>query len=254
MTVTFSQDARAGGEQNRFDVVEQTYVRVGHLRMAQVDPAISPFAVVPRKVLVLLQAGLRRVLELTEAHVAEVNAGLFTPPFVTARAVIETSCLLYRMAQEAERITKDHDRAALEQFDDRIMKAMFGGKSPEWTHANEIQALNVLTIIDNLTKTTIPDLRSMYDLLSEYAHPNYDGMIGVYQVVIERSSKFIDHPASEQRADLSTAVGMTGFGLLLTERAVAQYQALLPDFVRLCEEYIHERGVWPPDVPYPRES
>ncbi len=99
MPVTFSPDARAGVEkQTYFDEVEEGYRRVARLRVAQVDPqTFSPVAGIPVKVLVLLQADLRRVLELTEAFVTEINAGLLTPPFVTARAALETSCLLYSL-------------------------------------------------------------------------------------------------------------------------------------------------------------
>jgi len=92
----------------------------------------------------------------------------------------------------------------------------------------------------------------MYDLLSEYAHPNYSGMMGVYQRLISGVPTFVSHPAPQHSDVLKTAVGMAGFGLLLTERALVQYQEVLPEFIRLCEENIHEGGTWPAEIPYPR--
>jgi len=156
------------------------------------------------------------------------------------------------MAKDADRLVKEHDLKALEAFDERIMRALLGGKSAEWTHPDEYEALNVLTIIDQLTKKTIPQLRPMYDLLSEYAHPNYDGMLGVYHRVVGKIPTFIDHPASQQPEELNTAVGMAGFALILTDLAVSRYQAILSGFVTLCEEHIHKRGTWPASVSYPR--
>jgi len=230
-----------------------SFGRAEGLRLAQVDPqGISPVAKIPLKVLVLLQAGLRRVLELTEAFIVETNSGLFTPPFVTARAAFETSCLLYSVVTDAEQVVLGHGFLALEEFDKKMMRALLGGKSREWTHPEEFEALNVLTIIDRLGKK-MPNLKSMYELLCEYAHPNYDGMIGVYQRVTGQSATFIDHPAFREREILSTAVGITGLSLGLTERALTRYQAVLPDFVRMCEEGIHKRGTWPADMPYPRQ-
>jgi hypothetical protein len=257
MSVKFSPNARTGVEKQKyFDEVEEWYKEAAALRVAQIDPqTFSPVAKVPVKVLVLLQSGLRRVLELTGAFVNEVNAGLFTPPFVTARAALETSCLLYSVTEDVERIVHAHDLPALEEFDKKMMRALLGGKSRVWTHADEYEALNVLTIIDHLTEKMMPKLREMYDLLSEYAHPNYDSMIGVYQRVIRQTegAKFIDHPAPQFPEALNTAVGMAGFALHLTERAVARYQAILSKFVSLCEEAIQKGGTWPAEMPYPRQ-
>src|SRR6202022_1962390 len=76
---------------------------------------------------------------------------------------------------------------------------------------------------------------SMYELLSEYAHPNYNGMIGVYQRITGGASIFVDHPADAHRDQMKTAVGMVGTGLLLVEWSAAQYRDALPAFIRLCE-------------------
>jgi hypothetical protein len=122
------------------------------------------------------------------------------------------------------------------------MRALMGGKSSKWAHSEEFEALNVLTIIDQLTKK-MPKLRAMYDLLSEYAHPNYSGMMGVYQRVADQVSTFVDHPAADHVGLLNAAVGMAGFALMLIDDAVTRCQNdLLPAFVQLCEEEIHASG------------
>lgn len=40
-------------------------------------------------------------------------------------------------------------------------------------------AQQILSVIDRLSKN-IPNLRNTYDHLCEYAHPNYDGLMGLY--------------------------------------------------------------------------
>lgn len=254
MPVAFTQELRAKfADQKYLDEVERLYKRVTTLRMGQVDPDQSPIAKMPAKVIVVLQVGLRRILELTESFIADVNAGLFTPPFVTARAVVETACLLRRVVQRVREITGAHDLAALKDLDPWLMRVLMGGKSSEWTHADEYEAINVLSVIKQLSDE-MPHLLSMYELLSEYAHPNYKGMMGVYQGIKGGASVFIDHPADAHRDEMKTAVGMVGFGLLLIERGEAQYRGVLPAFIRLCEEQIHKGGTWPADVPFPRQA
>jgi len=206
------------------------------------------------KVVALLQAGLRRVLELTEGVVREVNAESFTPVFVLARASVETGCLLNDFSYRAARLAEAHDRAAIEGFDERVMKALLGGRSAEWKPGPDApEALHVLTVIDNVTKRH-PKLRSMYHLLSEFAHPNYDGMIGAYQRPGGDQAVFEDHPASARQDAVNLTVGGAALALLLTKSAIDAYAAQHEAFVRLCEDNVYSRGDWPIGVPYPRQS
>jgi len=139
--------------------------------------------------------------------------------FVLARASVETGCLMYDFSVRVETVVTAQNPAAIEAFDERVMKALLGGKSDEWKpHPDAPEALNVLTIIDHLTKR-FPKLRSMYDLLSEFAHPNYDGMIGAYQQPGGDPTVFEDHPAPMRQDAVNLAVGGAGLGLLLTTGA-----------------------------------
>ena len=80
-----------------------------------------------------------------------------------------------------DHISRKNDKILLSDFHEDVIKALFGVKSdllggdPE-----KCLAFNILTIIDRLTKTECPELRNWYNALSEYAHPNYHGMLALY--------------------------------------------------------------------------
>lgn len=132
MSVQFTPELRAKfADQAYFDEIEQFYARLTALRMGQTDPDESPIAKLPVKVTALVQVGIRRVLELTESFVSDVNAGRYTPPFVTSRAAVETACLMYRTVQQVREMIDAQDLAAVEEFDARIMRILVGGKSKE---------------------------------------------------------------------------------------------------------------------------
>jgi hypothetical protein len=253
MPIQFTAEARAKfDDQAYFDELEECAERLTALRMGQVDPDESPVAKIPMKVAALLQVGIRRILELTESFVSDVNAGRYTPPFISARATVETACLMYSAIQRVREANTTRDLSALEEFDERIMKMLVGGKSREWAHPDEYEAVNVLTVIQHLTKR-IPQLTSMYELLCEYAHPNYSGMMGAYSQIRGGALVFADRPTDAHLEEMKTAVGMVGLALDLAARSAERYREALPAFIRLCESQIHARGTWPAGVPYPRE-
>jgi len=216
---------------------------------------VSLVANVPLKARVLLQIGLRRNMELTASFVESFNAELFVPLFVIGRAVLETGCLLWEFWVRVQRILKEQDKAALVDFDDRVMSALLGAKSTAWAgDPAKCRAPNVLTIIDRLSKKESPGLRGFYDGLSEFAHPNYAGMHEAYCRVDAhaRETRYVDRPFGEDVGGLKVAMDATATGLEMTVYAVELYETQLLAFTRLCEDAIHDGGTWPSDVPYPR--
>lgn len=216
---------------------------------------VSPIAKIPQKIFDLLQIGLRRNLELGASFINAFNSELFTPLFVIARAVLETGCLVYEMGSRVDQISKQNDKTLLIDFDKNVTKALLGVKSTLWGgDPQECPAFNVLSIIDRLQKSKAPELRNWYDALSEYAHPNYHGMLAVYAEINEGTyeSYYIDRPFNQESGILDIPLKAFAAGMEQSTESIDLLNENLAVFVKLCEEVIHDRGTWPKSIPYPR--
>lgn len=215
---------------------------------------VSPVAIIPQKIFDLLQIGLRRNLELAASFINTFNSELFTPLFVIARAVLETGCLVYEIGSRVDQISKQNDKTSLSDFDENVNKALFGVKSNLWGgDPQKCSAFNVLSIIDRLKKQA-PELRNLYDALSEYAHPNYHGMLAVYAEFNEGTyeNHYIDRPFNQESRILEIPLKAFAAGMQQTTESIDLLNENLTVLIKLCEEVIYDKGTWPKNIPYPR--
>jgi hypothetical protein len=90
---------------------------------------------------------------------------------ILSRAVMESAAIMWKL-KELLFARHSHTEA---DFNDQLMRLMLGGKI--WS---EMPApFQILTLIDRVART-IPNFRKGYDLLSEIAHPNWSGVVGMY--------------------------------------------------------------------------
>lgn len=132
--------------------------------------------------------------DLAEALAREVNAQSFAPPWVLARAILEVVALITDVAIRLETAVKEATIEAFKTFDDHLYATMLGFKSMEWAFSEDVVVKNLLTAVDRVDRR-FNGFRSMYDLLSEGAHPNYIGMIEAYQRPHQEA--YIDRPAAK---------------------------------------------------------
>lgn len=90
----------------------------------------------------------------------------------------------------------------LKKLDEFLMNRLFGAKNRE---ADWPVAVNIMTAIDKMEKL-VPHYRENYDRLSEIAHPNYLGGVGIFQKIDrENHIIFLGDPDRKRRA-LNTVV------------------------------------------------
>lgn len=252
---SFSPSVRRIFEQpDRLDRFEQAAARAEAMKRDRVVPSeFSPIAKIPVKVRVLNQAALRRTLDLAGAFVRDTNAGSLAPAFVNARAGLETAFAALDVAVAVDRVLAKRDKAGLTALDERIMKGLVGSKAAHWG-GEEIQAVNVLTIIDRFAKLVSPEIRTAYDDLSEHAHPNYLGTVGAYSGIDETSGVtfFIEQPLHVDPRKIGLPLSAMEGALNLMIAAIETFESKLSSFVLLCDEAIHDKGTWPSKLPYPR--
>src|SRR5207237_7247475 len=119
--------------------------------------------------------------------------------------------------------------------------------------SEEIVARNVLTIIERLsTKLSVP-LRNFYSALSQYAHPNYHGMMASYtEFGMEGAIKiFTERRTGGQHALIITAIGAIATSASIVIDSFEILAAELQGLAVLAERAIFEQRKWPADVEYP---
>jgi hypothetical protein len=214
--------------------------------------ALSPVSMMPAKVVILLQVGLRRTIELVEAAIREINRHNLATSALLSRAVLETSCLLWDVMRQVDVATQDTG-GDMGGLDELLSRALLGGKSKDHMVIEEVQARNVLTIVQRLTKQLDIPLVNFYEGLSEYAHPNYHGMMGTYtEFGLDGGIKvFADHRTDGERAIMLAAIGTLATSVDIVVECFRLLASSLRPLTVLAERAIYDGGTWPSDVEYP---
>lgn len=232
-----------------FREIQKSYLEAQKYLRPELKAAdVSLVAKIPHKTSVLLQVGLRRALELTKAAVREVNAHALLSSFVTTRALFETACVMFYTWKRVEIVLASRSSSNLEELDDDVMQLLMGGRDKDW--GGPIQAKSILTVIDHVARV-FKQARKHYDGLSEFAHPNYAGMLDMYNRPDNQGQRaiFID-PWKDNLDRLPMLLARVLMSLTIINFVLQNCKGRLPDFIRLCEEEIYRGGTWPSDIPY----
>jgi hypothetical protein len=89
------------------------------------------------------------------------------------RAVAESAAFVWRLNE----LLEERQRYTADDLQEKFERMLLGWKSdPEFP-----VAFNIQTMIDHMAKQ-IPEARTRYDQLSEFAHPNWSGVLGLFSV------------------------------------------------------------------------
>lgn len=241
-------------EHNGPEDIETALDAMRELKRPECDGiALSPVSKAPAQVTILLQVGLRRTIELTEAAIREINLRNLVSTALLSRGTLETACLLWDVMNAIEEVVASGDRAEVKRLLETLSKSLLGGKAKEVMIDETIEARNVITIIQRLSKKFDVPLFGFFERLSEYAHPNYHGMMATYtEVGAEGGIKaFCDGRASSERALLITAIGTVATSCSIIIESFKIAAARLESLAALAERAVFEAGTWPTEIEYP---
>jgi hypothetical protein len=145
------------------------------------------------KTVVLYQCVIRRTLELTDGIERAWANREYLISVVLARVLIETTAFIWDTTVQLN----NHVQAGnLDAADTLITQRALGSKMHEWVAGGTPEATQVLTLIDRMDRSmhriagrTGPvqaSLRDHYDILSEFAHPNFLGIQNLYGTLDEK--------------------------------------------------------------------
>lgn len=145
------------------------------------------------------QTVLHRILDLCKEIIHSWDVGNIGSAFTLFRAVYENISVIYDANKRLEKQIENkdfnsvyklifnlqygtRDKDSIEEFIKTEMKvgnADINLAKDEEELRKVITAQQILDVMDRIS-TEIPFHRSIYEKLCEYAHPNYDGLVGLY--------------------------------------------------------------------------
>ena len=141
----------------------------------------SRTAKIPFKVHLFIEIMNLRMLDFCEATDLLLDSNHIMPALSTLRVLFENIAVSNRISMAVETSIKSN--RLQENFDDLISKITFGTR-----YNDELPAINILTQIKKLDKL-YPNTEKFYFALSEFVHPNWDGVQGSYSELIENMTK-----------------------------------------------------------------
>ncbi len=185
-----------------------------------------------------MKGGLKyRTINLakTAMKLFKEEEGLLSAIIIT-RSICETVSLLFWLYMRIEKVVKNGEVGDLKKS--LITMAVGRRLNPIVKGGEEIKAFSALSAIDKLDKN-IEGVRKHYDSLSEYAHPNNDGVLlfftqlnkkeNYFEMSIDAMFQKKEMPQKEFLAGLSLWIGT----FIVFERMINE---LLPKFKEICEE------------------
>lgn len=188
---------------------------------------VSPFAKVPYKAAVLNVGMTYRVVELAQATLEALHSLRTVAASISARAVVETAAVHDYVVRSIEKAV--HDGSSF-GADDVLMRSLTGQR---FNSKGGVTPINVLTAIDHRNKE-FPMFREMYDQLSEYAHPNWQGVHAPFAVENETefTVQFDQHYAGGIRR--SEVVLHLCIALAAFEDSQVRLEKCFANFVKVC--------------------
>jgi len=125
------------------------------------------------KIETFCEAMLYRIVALAEGAALCWNEENMLGAVLSARAIVETSAVLFDYEHQLVQMLRSNDLEAINAI---TMNRMFSSRDTEWVKESpDLQAVNVLTLIDKMDARLLPGARGHYDRLSERCHPNSFG-------------------------------------------------------------------------------
>jgi hypothetical protein len=144
-----------------------------HLPLSVSVAALGVRQKTPFQLLAAREAMIWRTEELARCACDMLERDDLAAGILLTRAVIENAGFVWRLYE----LLETRNQYSSEQFRDNHERMLLGWKKKGEPAFPE--AFNALTFVNHLDKK-IPGVRNSYDQLSEFAHPNWSGVSGLF--------------------------------------------------------------------------
>ncbi len=129
-----------------------------------------------------VQLAIHRVYDLAVESTSAWNNMKPVVAFILTRAIYENTAYMFDLAKK---IKMYYEQDNYLEIHDVIVNRLVGNRLSSTTR----KIINVTTAIKNVAKE-IPDFEEYYDFISDFSHPNYSGMHGIYGKTDEVNVRF----------------------------------------------------------------
>ncbi len=224
------------------DLLNEIRQRVEHLETSlprRVDAMVSPDSKLPFKALLYRAALIWRMAELSRGAFENFEKDRLASALLLTRAAVEASAGLWFLHAKLEGAVKAGTPGEIHVY---LMKLVMGSKADPAAP----EALNVMKFVDSVEKD-VKGFRHQYDILSEFAHPNWAGTALLYSkpdppnlwTDFGPNIRGIDGPKTIGAVNLSVA-------LMCFERSYNRIAEVMPAFIELCKGRVDEDGTEQP--------
>lgn len=177
---------------------------------------------------------LYRFIDLAEATYILLDVGNYLGAITTVRSLQETSSVMWYINELCQYAIANKE---LTHFTKRMHSLIVG-----WKNDDEFpNPPNVLTLIDKVDKT-ISGYRKHYDILSEYAHPNWHGTMGLFAKTGGKKLKVeFGRYIKGKNILIQHIKNALIISIDLLTYIESQYETIVKDFMDICN-CINEKG------------
>ena len=210
LSVVFFSRCRGSDGKPAFKVTENASADDRTL-MEQVNDGLAAYGTVGKRVLKLraeiqqsgarlegrdIRRGIRyRTVALAGSLALNWNARNIIGCYLSARALVETSAVLFDFEHQLKSAVEEKNLAAIDQL---CTNRHFSTRDEKWLEDHpETKAINVLTLIKSMDKRGSEGIRKIYDIMSEYCHPNYLGHHQMFATLDTTTGTTTDPDAKE---------------------------------------------------------
>jgi hypothetical protein len=183
----------------------------------------------PFQLLTVREALIWRTEELGRGACDAIEKEDFTVAALLTRSIAESAAMTWYLLE----ILENRKGYTPDQLNDILMR-MFAGSKNGWADGPE--AINVLTFVKRLDKK-MPGFEAGYNFLSEFAHPNWLGVSGMYSKIDrENFTVYYGRGLHAERAGKRLAHALVA-GLLTFEDGYNKIADAMPAFLAELEKF-----------------
>lgn len=221
-------------EKFRAEVADRL-ARIEVLRVKDIDGIeLSPNTKRPFKAAIYKEALTWRMAELGRDALAAFGEGRYASAMLLTRATVETASAFWYFLKTLRMAI---DTGNLEDAEDQFRRIVFGSRNdPEMP-----TTVNVLSCVDHLNKT-VDGARENYDILSEYSHPNYAAVTGLF-AKISPPSPVVSFGQAVGRDPRPVGMANLSVALMLFEYVHEKVCQAMPAFIVRCEQLMESKNI-----------
>jgi hypothetical protein len=182
------------------------------------------------KITSTFQCLIRRTIEAADGMRTAWNAGNLLTAITMGRSLIETGAIVRNLADGIKKAVETRD---VDVLDEAVMHAGFATRDDAMlAERPEYKATNIITMVERMDKSLFgdktPRLRGSYDFLSEFAHPNHFGILGLYSKTVASEYRVEFGNAAEKKHTILPNLRVTTSMIWLVELAAKDIDKLVP--------------------------